>query len=686
MSYHALSDAMQKAVFDQGWRSLWPVQEEAIAAITAGPGHVLISGDTASGKTEAAFLPVLSQPLPGPGFSVLYVSPLRALLNDQAERVRRLGAYAGVPVHLWHGDVARTAKRRAESQPGGVLLTTPESLEAMCVHRPLSLPVLFAGLRFVIVDELHAFLGTGRGVQLASLLRRLARYSAQPPRRIGLSATIGDAGAARAFLGEPCTVCAGEGPRKRTMLHLRYDPDGDVTGDMVALTRGRKALVFCNARARVEALTQELTRRSDGGAVYLPHHGSLHRRERAVAEAGLRGHAAGAIVCTSTLELGIDVGAVDLVVQVDCTHSVAALRQRLGRSGRSPGHDRVGQLYASRETQLVQSVAVVELLRSGWVEAPPDPGPAFDVCWQQTLSTAMERGGLDPEDLAGVPPDLLAHMLERDHLERRGGRLVAGARGEALARRRDFCAVFQSEDAYLVVAGARQLGQLPPLPVYREGAALIFAGRLWTIEEVDHARRRFEVVPATTGHPPVFTSQALRVHPAVRQAMVEVLVADTPYPYLNPGGQAVLDGLRRSYRRLGLTRCARPAVVFPGGSAVHAFAGDVVANTLALLLQRETGLPWTATEWGGVEAVEPWPRLPQALEALGRCPPPAAELAADLLTLVPDHALVLPKFAQHLPPALRRALHAATQLDVPGALAILRTRLEPPGDPGVPPP
>ncbi len=682
MSYELLSDAMQKAVFDMGWPFLWPVQEEAIAAIASGTGHVLVMGDTASGKTEAAFLPILSRPVPGPGFSVLYVSPLRSLLNDQAERLRRLGGYAGVPVHLWHGDVERGAKRRSQSQAAGVLLTTPESLEAMCVHRALYLPVLFGNVRFVVLDELHAFVGTGRGVQLASLLRRLGRYSAQTPRRIGLSATIGDPDRARAFLGDPCTVCAGQGPRKRTLLHLRYDPDGDVAGDMLALTRGRKALVFCNARARVEALTQELSRRADGTAAYLPHHGSLDRRERAAAEEGLRAQGAGAIICTSTLELGIDVGTVDMVVQVDCTHSVVALRQRLGRSGRSPGHDRVGQLYVSGEAGLVQSVAVVELLRAGWVEASPDPGPAFDVRWQQTLSEAIERGGLDPEDVADVPPDLLAHMLEHDHLVRRGDRLVAGVRGDALARRRDFLAVFQSEDAYLVVAGPRHLGQLPPLPIYREGAPIIFAGRLWTIAEVDHARRRFEVVPATAGHPPVFTAQGLHVHPVVRASMVDVLLADTHYPYLDPCGQAVLDGLRRSFLGLGLTAWARPAVVVPGGSVLHAFAGDTVANTLALLLQRESGLRWTATAWGGVEAVEAWPRLPQVLDELGRCPPPPAELRAALLALVPDQALVVPKFAQHLPPAYRRDLHAAAELDVPGALALLRSRLGPAGGGG----
>jgi ATP-dependent Lhr-like helicase len=680
VSYDLLSPQMQRAVFDMGWPALWPVQEQAIRAILRDQGHVLVLGDTASGKTEAAFLPIFSRPLPGPGFSVLYVSPLRALLNDQAERLRSLGAHAGVPVHLWHSDVARSAKLRSQQAPSGVLLTTPESLEAMCIHRPLHLPLLFSGLCFVVIDELHAFLGTGRGVQLGSLLRRIGRYARQTPRRVALSATVGDPLRARAFCGEPCTVCAGGGPRKRTLLHLRYDPEGDVAADLRALTRGRKALIFCNARARVEYLTQVLGS-GGGGHVYLAHHGSLHGRERALAEESLRRETSGAIVCTSTLELGIDVGAVDLVAQVDCNHSVVALRQRLGRSGRAPEADRCGQLYAGSEAQLVQGIAVIELLRQGWVEPPPDPGPAHDVRWQQALSQACERGGLDRGELADLPPELLDHLLAADPRARRDGRLVPGARGEAIARRPDFCAVFQSEEAYLVVSGARHLGQLPPLPIYREGTPLLFAGRPWTIVEVDHARRRIEVAPGAAGHPPVFTSQPLRVHPRVRAEMVRVLLSDEGHPYLDARGRDVLAGLRSSFRRLGLGPTARPALVSPHHSEFLAFAGDVAANTLALLLQRESGLPWEATPWGSVLTAEGWPPLPRVLEDLGRHPPPPAALRDELMALLPDRALVLPKFARHLPPALRRELHAAAELDVPGALGLLAARLEPPPAP-----
>lgn len=677
MNWRLLSPPMQRALWDAGWPALWPLQDEAITAILGTDGHVLIAGDTASGKTEAAFLPVLSLPAADAGFTVLYVSPLRALLNDQWERLRALGAYAGVSAHLWHSDVARSRKARSEEQPAGILLTTPESIEALCIHRALHLPSFFGGLRFIVLDELHTFLGTGRGAQLHSLLRRIGRYCATPPRRIGLSATVGDREAASAFLGHPCTVCAGAGPKKGLRLHLRYAPDGDVTGDVFALTRGRKALVFCNSRARVESTTHALNRMAGADSAYLPHHGSLHTRERTHAESALRA-AAASIVCTSTLELGIDVGAVDLVVQVDCTHSVAALRQRLGRSGRGPGRDRTGQIYATGEAALVEAVAVVELMRRGWVEPPEETGVPYDVLWQQALSEAVERGGLTATDAAAVPAPLLTHMLAEDHLAPAADRLVAGAEGARLVHRPDFCAVFQAEATYEVASGPRVLGRLQPLPLYHPGTPLIFAGRVWTIVRLDHGRRRIEVEPGAAGHPPVFTSQPQRVHGRIRAEMAAVLLSDGGYPYLDPSGARVLTELRQYYRGLGLGPRARPAVLLPGLSELHAFASDRVANTLALILQLESGFAWETTPWGGVAAPVGWAPLEATLARYGAERPEAGALLARLLALVPDRALVLPKFGRHLPCALRYELHAAASLDIEGALRLLAERNPPP--------
>lgn len=673
-AWESLSPGMQRALHAQGWARLWPVQEQAIRAIRQGRGNVLVAGDTASGKTEAAYLPILSDLEESgrvAGFFALGVAPLRALLNDQGDRLAALAQPVGAEVHLWHSDVSGARKSRAQNMPRGILLTTPESLESMLIHRAGHLRHLFGHLHFVVVDELHAFLGTGRGIQLHSVLARLLRYTAAPPRRIALSATLADFTAARAFLGEPVTVCAGGGPHKATRLSLRYTLGSDLADDLRRVTARRKALIFCNSRARVEALTYRLGRLARSPDAYLAHHGSLHARERARAEAAMRGgDAPRSIVCTSTMELGVDVGDCDLVVEVDCTSSVTALRQRLGRSGRRSGRSRTGQLYAGTESGLVQAIAVVELLRRGWLE-PPEPAAArHDLVWHQLLAVAAERG-LKPADVARAPAGLITHMLEQGHLSRAGGSLLPGPAGERLVRARDFLGVFDDAEAWDVAAGPRVLGQLPPLPIYRPGTPLILAGRLWTVVAREPVRRRLEVRPGGSAHPPVFSPSPWRVHARVREAMAEVLVSAESFPYLDARGSAALDELRAAYARLGLAAGARPICLTPDATEWHLFAGDRAAATLGLWLRATFGGSWETTPWGGLRADTRRGDLARRLADVATDPPAAVELEAAAVALVPDAALRLPKFGRYLPRDLRRDLHAARELDGAGAVRML---------------
>lgn len=675
-AWELLSPGMQAVLHGLRWNGLWPVQEAAFRAIRGGGGNVLIAGDTASGKTEAAYLPVLSfleEAGAAPGFFALGIAPLRALLNDQQARLDAYARPIGAQVHTWHADVSRARKLRAQQTPAGILLTTPESLESLLLHRAAHLPHLFGGLRFILVDELHAFLGTGRGLQLRSLLDRLTRYTAGPVRRIGLSATFGDPAAAVAFLGQPVAVCAGGGPPVSTRLNLRYVDDGGLAEDLRRVTAGRKALIFCGSRARVEGLTFRLGQLAGTPDAYLAHHGSLHAHERGRAEAALReaGAAARSIVCTSTMELGVDVGDCDLVVEVDCTASVTGLRQRLGRSGRRPGRARTGQLYASGAAGLVQAVAVVELLRRGWLEPPEPTGARHDIAWHQLLSTAVERG-LAPEDVAGAAEGLVEHMLAAGHLAHAPGGLIAGAAGERIVRRRGFVAVFDDTEAWEVAVGPRLLGQLPPLPLYRPGTSIILAGRLWTIVARWPERRRFEVREGGSAQPPVFVPSPSRVHGRVREAMAEVLCAGEAYPYVDVGGARLIAELREGYARLGLSRVERPVAVAPDVTEWHAFAGDRAAATLALWLRTELGGQWEATAWGGLRSPEARPELATWLAAAARRPPAAEEVVAAAMRGVPDAALRLPKFGRYLPVAMRRGLHVARELDGEGALAIVR--------------
>ena len=203
-AFYLLHPAIQRQLWDMKWTHLRPLQVEAIRAILSGRDHLILSAATASGKTEAAFLPVISKIADEPKgcIQALYVGPLKALINDQFGRIRDLCGHVEVPVHHWHGDVSATDKKRLIEHPGGVLLITPESLESLFVNRAPYLQKLFGRLKFVVIDELHSFLGNERGLHLRSLLcrLRLVQQAGEIFRLIGLSATIGDLSVAQRYI------------------------------------------------------------------------------------------------------------------------------------------------------------------------------------------------------------------------------------------------------------------------------------------------------------------------------------------------------------------------------------------------------------------------------------------------------------------------------------------------------
>ncbi|MEK7325478.1 MAG: DEAD/DEAH box helicase, partial [Chloroflexota bacterium] len=357
--FSRLAPFLREFIYAEAWDDLRPIQDEAIAAILDGDDDLLIAAGTASGKTEAAFLPILSLLHAEPPGSVraLYVGPLKALINDQFERLELLCQQGGIPVHRWHGDVAASRKSDLIEAPGGVLQITPESIESLFVNKSGKLAALFGGLRFVVVDEVHSFLESDRGAQLRCQLERLSEYAQSRPRRVGLSATVGDFEMAKRWLNptRPDRVRLINPPGATASIkfsHLHFIADEtppELIDDLYTLTRDRKTLIFCNSRAEVETITAELNalcRRDKREERYLPHHGSINKEVREAAEARMQDkHRAASVVCTSTLELGIDIGRLDLVAQVNSTHSVMSFVQRLGRSGRRPGAPRIMQVY-----------------------------------------------------------------------------------------------------------------------------------------------------------------------------------------------------------------------------------------------------------------------------------------------------------------------------------------------------
>jgi ATP-dependent Lhr-like helicase len=289
----------------------------------------------------------------------LYIGPLKALINDQFRRLELLCEAGEIPIHRWHGDVGSSQKSDLIDHPGGVLQITPESIESLFINKTNHLHQLFGGLRFIVVDEVHSFMESDRGVQLRSQLQRIEKYSkSSRPRRVGLSATVGDPEAARRWLNpqspskvqiiDPDAIA----PTRLSHLHFSLTKEEiptELIDDLYALTKKRRALVFCNSRKNVEIITAQLNRRSSRERLpehYLPHHGSISKEIREDAEKRMRDDDFPiSVVCTNTLELGIDIGQLDLAVQVDSTHTVMSFVQRLGRTGRQQNASRVMQIY-----------------------------------------------------------------------------------------------------------------------------------------------------------------------------------------------------------------------------------------------------------------------------------------------------------------------------------------------------
>jgi ATP-dependent Lhr-like helicase len=638
-AYALFHPKVQRWIYERGWSRLRDVQERAAQVVVEGVRDVIISSATASGKTEAALLPVCSalagQPPDTPGVAVLYISPLKALINDQYDRVTELCTPLDIPVHRWHGDAPAAGKARVVSSPSGLLLITPESLEALFVRRGERIRRIFGGLRYVIIDELHSFIGTERGAQLQSLMHRVELAGGRRVPRIALSATLGDLDTAAGFLrpggGAEAALVTSTEPGGEIRLQVRgyrepIAPTSARSGDAEPAERAAIAdhlfrtlsaadnLVFANSRAAVEIYADMLSRRAvraGARAEFRAHHGSLSKEIREHVEERLRDPATPVTaVCTSTLELGIDIGSVDSVAQVGAPPTVAGLRQRLGRSGRRPGRPSILRIYvAERErapglsetdalrAELFQSVAMVELLISGWYEPPDTTGLHLSTLIQQILSITAQHGGATAGQLfdmlcARGPFDrvgratfatLLHDMGRHDLLQQQGnGQLLPGGTGDRLINHYSFYASFRTSQDYRLVADGYTLGSLPVDRPILPGTLLIFSGARWRVLSVDTAQRVIELTAAEAGRPPVFPGCGGEIADEVRRTMRQLYQSAQIPRYLDPAARDLLAEGRSAYAESGHAT----ARVFASGpdTLLFPWRGDRIMNTLAVIL------------------------------------------------------------------------------------------------------
>lgn len=606
-SFQLLDERIQRFIWTEGWESLRDAQEQAIPQLIPADRDVIIAAATAAGKTEAAFLPALTHLLQSeePRL-IVYISPLKALINDQFGRLDKLCEQLDIPVWPWHGDIGATSKTKFLKQRHGVLLITPESLEALLCNRGTSIGAVFQRTAYFVVDELHAFIGSERGKQLQSLMHRIENVLHRKVPRIGLSATLGDMGLAADFLrpghgaNVQIIVSASAGSELRILVKGYEEPlvvrakeeevpepatPGLIAAHLYKALRGSNNLVFPNSRREVERYTNLLNNLCEKNMVpqeFWPHHGSLSKEIRAETETSLKQREVPATaICTNTLELGIDIGAVKSVVQIGPPPSVASLRQRLGRSGRRKGEPAILRGYCIEDAidahsgfgtnlrlNLVQTIAMISLLLEGWFEPPATQGAHLSTLIQQMLSAIAQHGGATIGQLyallcaQGTPFEgttredlisLVRHLGAKELLiQDPSGLLLHGPLGEKFVNHYTFYAAFASDEEFRLVTGSRTLGTLPVSQMLSIGQRILFAGKTWIVEMVDEQQKVIFVKRAGGGAPPLFSGGAGRVHSKVRQRMRELLESTEKIVFIDEVAQRFLEEARFNFRALNL--------------------------------------------------------------------------------------------------------------------------------------
>ncbi|MGN4158185.1 DEAD/DEAH box helicase [Streptomyces sp. NEAU-PBA10] len=689
-----------------GWRALRPLQEEAIEPLLSGADALLLA-PTAGGKTEAAAFPLLTRmnQQGWKGTSVLYVCPLKALINNLHPRLRTYTGWMGRTAEAWHGDITTSRRRRILSERPDVLLTTPESLESMLVSAHVDHRSFFAGLHTVVVDEVHAFAGDDRGWHLLAVLERLSRVAGRPLQRVGLSATIGNPDELLAWLQG-----SGHGRRSAQVVapHLAEErradarprgraavtpPPGEVELDYVGsvanaatvvagLHRGEKRLVFCESRRIVEELGEQLRLR--GVKVFLSH-ASLSVDERRRAEEAFAEARDCVIVSTSTLELGIDVGDLDRVIQLDAPSTVASFLQRIGRTGRRSGATRNCLFLALGPDGLLEAAALLLQWSRGWVEpvvAPPEPR---HLVAQQLLALCLQEhrvgenlwqewwGGMGPFG-AGVSP-VVRHLVEEGYLDQDSGLLFIGPEAERRYGHRHFMnltAMFTAPPEFAVLHGRNEIGRTDPdlLTEEVEGPRkLLLAGRNWLVTYIDWTRKRCFVEPTDAGGRARwsgFGGERVRSF-ALTRAARDVLLGEDPPVRLTARATAKLTEAR------GLHLHA----VHPGGTVISrhgdgdvrwwTWAGHRANATLAASLASMTARHRRVSDQ--------WIRLRDDLTPQMWRTARADTVAGLCLPEVSSRAVRGLKFGEALPTRLAEATLAARAGDEEGARKILAEKV-----------
>jgi len=720
-AFSRLHPKIQEELYSMGWTEIRPIQVEAINEVFDNNDNMIISAKTAGGKTEAVFLPTLSKLLESDemGIQALYIGPLKALINDQFRRLDDLCRRTDIPVHKWHGDVGSSAKKEVISSPSGVLLITPESIEALFINKPDLLDNLFSKLRYIVIDELHSFMGTERGAHLKSLLCRISSRSKNKVRIFGLSATIGDIDLAGKWIrlnerDETHTIVDDHDTKSiKYRIHgyvIERDDETDsdnkekgmektvlsgtqgrMVDDIYQAFKGKTALIFGNSKTKLEFYADKVMRKAESMKTpnhFGIHHGSLSKNIREDIESELRKNNILSIFCSSTLEMGIDVGNVVITGQIDTPWSVNSLVQRLGRSGRDEGQPSIMRMYIDQLApdvnsdiherlylNLIEAVAMSELMLEGWCEPPDLTRLHVSGFVHQILSIIASSGGA-PADMIfkqlvssgpfkniGKPfyVRILRSLGERDIIEQTPeGDLILGIDGEQIVRRYDFYSVFKTTEEYRVVSKGITIGGVGVTPSLVEGSHFILAGKRWKILNINTDKKEIAVQQSRGGRLPYFPGRAgCDTHPNIRKKMLEILFSDKEYLYLDDDSKKMLSYARQEAHNYDLMNNS----FIQSGPHLHwlTWTGSWINKTLWVYCKHFGGLQVRDDDVGLTISNTTADKVKEILQEIMKHPPDKNEVAAK------GEFKAMEKFDALLAKDLQSEIFVHNYLDLEGA-------------------
>ena len=644
-----LHRGVQEAIWKLRWKEFKPIQVQAIHVICETENHLVICAPTAGGKTEAAFLPIISKlaSKPKPSVQAIYVGPLKALINDQFRRLEELCTAMEIPVHRWHGDVPANQKKALREKPSGILLITPESLESNFINYGVQVPRIYRHLSFVVIDELHSFFGNERGVHLQSLLSRLQSTCGSGPRLIGLSATLAEPQLARAFLAQDAVESVQviedtsakreikfgiktflEGPPAWKIAAPRLTPDqslalassltpqavgsekelvallgqckpaertgktkhedalDEIADDIIGICNNSTNLIFGNSKMAIEELADRLHERAIEEKwpidPFKVHHGSLSKDFREDAEATLKSGVPTTALCSSTLEMGIDIGNVRAIGQIDTPWSVSSMMQRLGRSGRREGEPAIMRMYVrvdsphSRSSltdllfpDLLRAIAMTRLMLEKWLEPSDQNRMHVSTLIHQVLSFLRQTGGMPAADLYRALCQrgpfrninqkkfecLLRGLAEKKLIEQvPQGELILGLLGERITGNFDFYAAFQTTEEFTIRCGQEEIGKLPQRVIPRVGEHLLLAGKRWQVREIILEKKLVLVVASQGRKPTPFPGAGGEIHTRIMREIKAVLLDNDEPAYLDTSSKKLLRAARHTARVVSLDK------------------------------------------------------------------------------------------------------------------------------------